>query len=34
MKTHVMVEKMNKLTEIFQEVADGKLQGRVVLDLQ
>lgn len=33
-KTHVRLEKMDKLTEIFQEMAEGKMQGRVVLDLQ
>ncbi|MCJ1227383.1 hypothetical protein MMC12_004038 [Toensbergia leucococca] len=33
-KTRVRVEKMEKLTEVFQEMADGKLIGRVVLDLQ
>lgn len=33
-KTHLRVEKMEKLTEIFQEMSEGKMQGRVVLDLQ
>ncbi|KAJ6145545.1 hypothetical protein N7470_009440 [Penicillium chermesinum] len=32
-KTHYRMEKMDKLTEVFQEMAEGKLQGRVVLDL-
>jgi len=32
-KTHYRVEKMDKLTEVFQEMEHGKLQGRVVLDL-
>ncbi|RHZ71008.1 hypothetical protein CDV55_106408 [Aspergillus turcosus] len=32
-KAHVRVEKMENLTSVFQEMADGKLQGRVVLDL-
>ncbi|KAL6716299.1 hypothetical protein ACLMJK_005865 [Lecanora helva] len=33
-KTHYRTEKMEKLTEIFQEIKDAKLIGRVVLDLQ
>ena len=33
-KTHFRTEKMEKLTEIFNEMNEGKLQGRVVLDLQ
>ncbi|KAE9966935.1 hypothetical protein BLS_006677 [Venturia inaequalis] len=33
-KTHCRVEKMDKLTEIFKEMEGGKLQGRVVLDLE
>lgn len=33
-KTHLKVEKMDKLTEIFQQMSEGKMQGRVVLDLQ
>ncbi|KAK4691494.1 alcohol dehydrogenase, propanol-preferring, partial [Lecanoromycetidae sp. Uapishka_2] len=33
-KTHFRTEKMEKLTEVFQEMKDGKLIGRVVLDLQ
>lgn len=33
-KTHLRVEKMEKLTEVFQEMSEGKMQGRVVLDLQ
>jgi propanol-preferring alcohol dehydrogenase len=33
-KTHIRTEKMEKLTDIFQEMKDGKLIGRVVIDLQ
>jgi propanol-preferring alcohol dehydrogenase len=33
-KTHLKVEKMEKLTEVFQAMSEGKMQGRVVLDLQ
>jgi len=33
-KTHIREEKMEKLTEVFQEMHDGKMIGRVVLDLQ
>ncbi|KAF2090275.1 GroES-like protein [Saccharata proteae CBS 121410] len=33
-KTHYRVEKMDKLNDVFQEMHEGKLQGRVVLDLQ
>ncbi|KAF1939164.1 GroES-like protein [Clathrospora elynae] len=32
-KTHFRVEKMDKLTDVFKEMYEGKLQGRVVLDL-
>lgn len=32
-KTHYRVEKMDKLTEVFDEMHQGKLKGRVVLDL-
>jgi propanol-preferring alcohol dehydrogenase len=32
-KAHYRTEKMDKLTEIFEEMNEGKLQGRVVLDL-
>jgi len=32
-KTHFRIEKMDKLTEVFQEMEQGKLHGRVVLDL-
>jgi propanol-preferring alcohol dehydrogenase len=32
-KTHFRTEKMEKLTEVFQEMHEQKLQGRVVLDL-
>jgi propanol-preferring alcohol dehydrogenase len=33
-KTRLRIEKMDKLTEVFQEMSEGKMQGRVVLDLQ
>ncbi|KAJ6109567.1 hypothetical protein N7486_001802 [Penicillium sp. IBT 16267x] len=33
LKVHYRVEKMDALTEVFQEMHEGKLQGRVVLDL-
>lgn len=33
-KTHYRVEKMDKLTEVFQEMEEGKLVGRIVIDLQ
>lgn len=32
-KTHFRVEKMDKLTDVFEEMHAGKMQGRVVLDL-
>jgi alcohol dehydrogenase, propanol-preferring len=32
-KFHVRNEKLDKLTEVFQEMHDGTLQGRVVIDL-
>lgn len=32
-KTHYRVEKMDKLTQIFEEMDRGELKGRVVLDL-
>lgn len=32
-KSHVRVEKMSELTKVFEEMEQGKLQGRVVLDL-
>jgi D-arabinose 1-dehydrogenase-like Zn-dependent alcohol dehydrogenase len=32
-KTHYRTEKMDKLTAIFEEMNEGKVQGRVVLDL-
>ncbi|EGE01351.1 alcohol dehydrogenase [Trichophyton equinum CBS 127.97] len=32
-KAHVRVEKMDKLTEVFEQLSRGELQGRVVLDL-
>ncbi|KAH8602596.1 chaperonin 10-like protein [Bisporella sp. PMI_857] len=33
-KSHLRIEKMENLTEIFKEMAEGKMLGRVVLDLQ
>jgi propanol-preferring alcohol dehydrogenase len=33
-KTHYRLEKMDKLTEVFEEMDAGKMQGRVVLDLE
>jgi propanol-preferring alcohol dehydrogenase len=33
-KTHYRLEKMEKLTEVFQEMSELKMQGRVVLDLE
>ncbi|KAJ5717432.1 hypothetical protein N7488_003078 [Penicillium malachiteum] len=33
LKVHSRIEKMDALTSVFQEMADGKLHGRVVLDL-
>ena len=33
-KTKTRLEKMDQLTKVFQEMSDGKMQGRVVLDLQ
>ena len=33
-KTHFRTEKMDKLTEVFQDMKKGKLIGRVVIDLQ
>lgn len=32
-RTHFRVEKMDKLNDIFHDMDQGKLQGRVVLDL-
>ncbi|KAF2498122.1 GroES-like protein [Lophium mytilinum] len=32
-KTHYRVEKMEKLTDVFEEMDQGRLRGRVVLDL-
>ncbi len=32
-KTHYRTEKMDKLTDVFNEMHEGKLQGRVVIDL-
>lgn len=33
-KTRLRIEKMENLTEVFREMSEGKMQGRVVLDLQ
>ncbi|PKX90808.1 zinc-dependent alcohol dehydrogenase [Aspergillus novofumigatus IBT 16806] len=33
LKAHVRTEKLENLTSVFQEMGEGKLQGRVVLDL-
>jgi propanol-preferring alcohol dehydrogenase len=33
-KTHFRTAKMEELTGIFEEMDKGKIQGRVVLDLQ
>ena len=33
-KTRHRIEKMEKLTEVFHEMSEGKMQGRVVLDLE
>lgn len=33
-KIHYRLEKLEKLTEVFQEMSDGKMQGRVVIDLE
>lgn len=33
-KTHFRTEKMEKLTETFEQMHNGELNGRVVLDLQ
>lgn len=33
-KTHFRTEKMDKLTETFEQMHKGELNGRVVLDLQ
>ena len=33
-KTHFRTEKMERLTDVFQEMKEGKLIGRVVIDLQ
>ncbi|OBT77805.1 hypothetical protein VF21_03194 [Pseudogymnoascus sp. 05NY08] len=32
--THLRVEKLDKLTEVFKQMDGGKLQGRVVIDLE
>ncbi|KAG9242405.1 alcohol dehydrogenase-like protein [Calycina marina] len=33
-KTRTRIEKMENLTEVFKEMSEGKMQGRVVLDLR
>ncbi|KAJ5291868.1 hypothetical protein N7478_001119 [Penicillium angulare] len=33
LKAHYRVEKMDALTSVFQDMAEGKVQGRVILDL-
>lgn len=33
-KTYYKIEKMENLTEVFKEMADGRMHGRVVLDLE
>jgi len=33
-RTHYRIEKMENLTEVFQQMSEGKMVGRVVLDLQ
>ncbi|MCJ1470400.1 hypothetical protein MMC07_009045 [Pseudocyphellaria aurata] len=33
-RSQFRIEKMDRLTEVFQEMKDGKLMGRVVIDLQ
>lgn len=33
-KSHYRLEKMDNLTNVFQEMSEGKLMGRVVLDLE
>ncbi len=33
-KVHFRTEKLDKLTEVFQEMETGKLHGRVVIDLE
>ena len=33
-KTRHRIEKMGNLTEVFKEMSEGKMQGRVVLDLE
>jgi propanol-preferring alcohol dehydrogenase len=32
-KTHYRTEKLEQLTEVFKEMDEGRLQGRVVIDL-
>lgn len=33
-KTHFRTEKLDNLTEVFEQMHKGELQGRVVIDLQ
>lgn len=33
-KTHFRTEKLENLTDVFEQMEKGELQGRVVLDLQ
>lgn len=33
-KTHYRTEKMDKLTEVFEQMSSGKMMGRVVIDLE
>jgi propanol-preferring alcohol dehydrogenase len=33
-KTRLRIEKMENLTDVFQQMSEGKMQGRVVLDLE
>lgn len=33
-KTHYQIKKMENLTEVFQQMSEGKMIGRVVLDLE
>jgi len=33
-KTRTRIEKMENLTEVFKEMSEGKMLGRVILDLQ
>jgi propanol-preferring alcohol dehydrogenase len=33
-KTHYKIKKMEELTEVFQEMSEGKMMGRVIIDLE